>query len=546
MKNMQETIILGHIIDVVNNKIFDGKVVVKENKIADVLPVEKKLSDVPYILPGFIDSHIHIESSMLLPHNFADAVVKHGTIACVCDAHEIANVLGKAGVEFMIEDGRHTDFYFFNGVPSCVPATKFETAGAELNSKDVEDLLKNENITHLSELMNYPGVLFKDEEVISKIELAHKYNKPIDGHAPLLRGKELKTYSSYDISTDHECNSIEEAEEKISNNIKIQIREGSAARNFDKLLPLLDKYSNDLMFCSDDKHPNDLLFGHINQLVKRALEKGYPIIDVLKLASLNPIKHYKLPCGLLQKGDNADFILIDDLREFNILATYIKGKKVYDSEENRREVAKIQEIEYNNFKAEKIDKKDIVLKYKDKKINVIECFDGELFTKKIEIESKQKDGYMVSDVDNDILKIVVLNRYHKAKPSVAFIKGIGLKEGAMCSTIAHDSHNIIAVGVEDEDIVKAINLVIEHKGGIAFVNKEDKDILPLPVAGLMSNKNVEQVAEDYNRINNKVKAYTNKLKAPYMTLSFMALLVIPEIKISDKGLFDVTSFSFVK
>ena len=300
------------------------------------------------------------------------------------------------------------------------------------------------------------------------------------------------------------------------------------------------------MFCSDDKHPNDLLFGHINQLVKRALEKGYPIIDVLKLASLNPIKHYKLPCGLLQKGDNADFILIDDLREFNILATYIKGKKVYDSEENRREVAKIQEIEYNNFKAEKIDKKDIVLKYKDKKINVIECFDGELFTKKIEIESKQKDGYMVSDVDNDILKIVVLNRYHKAKPSVAFIKGIGLKEGAMCSTIAHDSHNIIAVGVEDEDIVKAINLVIEHKGGIAFVNKEDKDILPLPVAGLMSNKNVEQVAEDYNRINNKVKAYTNKLKAPYMTLSFMALLVIPEIKISDKGLFDVTSFSFVK
>ncbi|MDY6381129.1 MAG: amidohydrolase family protein, partial [Bacteroidales bacterium] len=282
MKDTQETIFWGHIVDVVRNRVFDGKIVVKGDKIADIVATEEPLKDVPYILPGFVDSHIHIESSMLLPHNFAQAVVKHGTIACVCDAHEIANVLGREGVEFMIEDGKQCDFYFFNGVPSCVPATSFETSGAELNSEDVEELLKNENITHLSEMMNYPGVISNDEEVIRKIELAHKYNKPIDGHAPMLKGDDLKIYSSYNISTDHECNSIEEAEEKLSNNIKIQIREGSAAKNFDTLLPLVEKYSDRLMFCSDDKHPDDLLQGHINQLVKKALQKGYPLIDVLK------------------------------------------------------------------------------------------------------------------------------------------------------------------------------------------------------------------------------------------------------------------------
>lgn len=547
MKDTQETIFWGHIVDVVRNRVFDGKIVVKGDKIADIVATEEPLKDVPYILPGFIDSHIHIESSMLLPHNFAQAVVKHGTIACVCDAHEIANVLGREGVEFMIEDGKQCGFYFFNGVPSCVPATSFETSGAELNSEDVEELLKNENITHLSEMMNYPGVMSNDEEVIRKIELAHKYNKPIDGHAPMLKGDDLKIYSSYNISTDHECNSIEEAEEKLSNNIKIQIREGSAAKNFDTLLPLVEKYSDRLMFCSDDKHPDDLLHGHINQLVKKALQKGYPLIDVLKLVSLNPIKHYNLPCGMLQKGDNADFLLINNLEDFDILATYIKGKKVYDSKENPKDSIQqpTKAIEYNNFKAEKIEKKDIAIEYREEKINAIECFNRELFTKRIKIVPKVENGYLVSDKEKDILKIVVLNRYHKAKPSVAFIKGIGLQQGAMCSTIAHDSHNIIAVGVEDEDIVEAINLVVEHKGGIAFVNKDDKDILPLPIAGLMTNEKIEQVAKNYDRINKKVKTYTNKLNSPYMTLAFMALLVIPEIKISDKGLFDVTRFSFI-
>lgn len=547
MKDTQETIFWGHIVDVVRNRVFDGKIVVKGDKIADIVATEEPLKDVPYILPGFVDSHIHIESSMLLPHNFAQAVVKHGTIACVCDAHEIANVLGREGVEFMIEDGKQCDFYFFNGVPSCVPATSFETSGAELNSEDVEELLKNENITHLSEMMNYPGVISNDEEVIRKIELAHKYNKPIDGHAPMLKGDDLKIYSSYNISTDHECNSIEEAEEKLSNNIKIQIREGSAAKNFDTLLPLVEKYSDRLMFCSDDKHPDDLLHGHINQLVKKAIQKGCPLIDVLKIVSLNPIKHYNLPCGMLQKGDNADFLLINNLEDFDILATYIKGKKVYDSKENPKDSIQqpTKAIEYNNFKAEKIEKKDIAVEYREEKINAIECFNGELFTKRIEIVPKVENGYLVSDKEKDILKIVVLNRYHKAKPSVAFIKGIGLQQGAICSTVAHDSHNIIAVGVEDEDIVEAINLVVKHKGGIAFVNKDDKDILPLPIAGLMANEKIEQVAKNYDRINKKVKIYTNKLNSPYMTLAFMALLVIPEIKISDKGLFDVTRFSFI-
>ncbi len=535
----------GHIVDVVEKEVFDGEITVENGRIKSILRLQGLDRQAPYIMPGFVDSHIHIESSMLLPHNFADIVVKHGSVACVCDAHEIANVLGKQGVEFMIEDGEKADFYFFNGVPSCVPATCFETSGATIGSKEVEELLKNDKITHLSEMMNYVGVIQKQEEVIRKLELARRYHKPIDGHAPLLSKEQLKEYVSYGIGTDHECSSLHEAEEKIECGMKIQIREGSAAKNFDRLLPLMKNHCDSLMFCSDDKHPDDLIHGHINLLVKKAIKEGCPLMDVLRVASLNPIKHYRLPCGLLQKGDNADFILVNNLDDFEVLATYIKGRKVYDEKEGRREGSKGETPVYNNFHAEKITLEDIQTEYKGRDINIIECFDGELFTKNITITPKTDRGLMITDVEGDILKIVVLNRYTKAKPSVAFIKGVGLKQGAICSTVAHDSHNIIAVGVEDKDIVEAINLVIENKGGIAFVNKEDKDILPLPVAGLMSYETAEKVAKDYDRINRKAKAFTDRLSSPYMTLAFMSLLVIPEIKLSDKGLFDARTFSFI-
>ncbi|MBR1769540.1 MAG: adenine deaminase [Bacteroidales bacterium] len=539
-----ERVIEGHIVDVVNRRTFDGKLVLKGEKIERIVEIPLSEADLPFIIPGFIDSHIHIESSMLRPVEFARQVVKYGTIAAVCDCHEITNVMGKDGLEFMLEDGKRSDLYFFNGVPSCVPATEFETSGFCLDDLQVGELLKRKDITHLSEMMNYPGVLGKDTQVLNKISHALKNSKPVDGHAPLLTGKDLAEYAAHGISSDHECASIDEAEEKIRLGMKIQIREGSAAKNFDALIPLIDKYPDALMFCSDDKHPDDILEGHINLLVKRASALGYNVIDVLRLASMNPILHYKLPCGLLQVGDNADFLLVDDLENFNILATYIKGKEVF-SERSSEEV-KFEKLKcrYNNFGAEKITEQDIKVKPLTQNLNVIDCFDKQLFTDLVKAKAFVKNGYVCSDTEQDVLKIVVLNRYFPSKPVVAFVRGFGLKKGALAGSIAHDSHNIICVGVEDLDIIHAVNLIVEHKGGISFACGEDRKILPLSVAGLMSDDTCENVAFAYKSLNEAAKSCSCKLTSPFMTLSFMALLVIPKLKISDKGLFDSSSFSF--
>ena len=530
----------GQIVDLVNSRIFSGVVVVEDGRITKI--EEQPVGNTQYIMPGFVDAHVHIESSMLVPSEFARLATCHGTVATVSDPHEIANVLGKKGVQYMIDNGKKVPFKFFFGAPSCVPATAFETSGHVLNAADVEELLASDDIYYLSEVMNYPGVLSNDPEVRAKIAAAKRYGKPIDGHAPALTGRDLQTYVGAGISTDHECYTLAEALEKISLGMKILIREGSAAKNFESLIPLMATHPNKLMFCSDDKHPNELVEGHVDVLVRRAIALGYNVMDVLKAASFNAVKHYNLNVGLLQKGDDADFIVVDDMRNPVAKQTYIKGVLVAENG-----VSNIKYVEMgtpNIFERPFLYAQDLFVPDKGKKIKVIECLDGQLITKSFTAEPKVENGGIVSDVNRDILKMVVVNRYQPYTPTVAFIKGFGLKRGALASSVAHDSHNLVAVGVSDKDILHAINLLIEHTGGVTAYCGTEMLAVPLPVAGLMSNEDGYEVAEAYQNADALAKRLGSTLYAPFMTLAFMALLVIPELKVSDRGLFDVNTFSF--
>lgn len=530
----------GKIVDVVGKRIFAGEIEIKNGKIEKVHP--KSTSSKQYILPGLIDAHVHIESSMLIPSEFARVASIHGTVATVSDPHEIANVLGPGGVNFMIENGKKVPFKFYFGAPSCVPASPFETSGAEINAEAIEQMLRNKDIYYLAEMMNFPGVLGKDQQVMAKIEAAKKAGFKIDGHAPGLKGNDAQAYAKAGISTDHECFSMEEAEDKIKAGIKIQIREGSAAKNFDTLAPLIDKYPSMVMLCSDDKHPDDLVKGHINLLIKRGLEKGLNLFNVLRSATVNPIEHYGLNCGLLKEGDDADFIVTKNLVDFAVEATYIKGQKIAES--GKSLVNSVESELPNKFYTNNPKIDDIKVKAEFNRIKVIEAYDGSLITGSQTIEPTITDGEVVADTKNDVLKVVVLNRYRKALPSIAFIKNFGLKEGAIASTVAHDSHNIIAVGADDEAIIRCINALNEAKGGITVCRNKQCKTLPLPVAGLMAVDNAWQVSKKYLELDKIAKEIGSKLNAPFMTLSFMALLVIPELKISDKGLFDGTKFAF--
>ena len=528
----------GQIVDLVNSRIFSGVVIVENGKIKKI--EEQPVGNTRFIMPGFVDAHVHIESSMLVPSEFARLAVCHGTVATVSDPHEIANVLGKEGVRYMIENGKKVPFKFFFGAPSCVPATPFETSGFTLDADDIEELMASPDIYYLSEVMNYPGVINEDPEMMRKIAAAKRYGKPIDGHAPAVTGTDLQKYVGAGISTDHECFSIEGALEKISLGMKILIREGSAARNFEALIPLMASHPDKLMFCSDDKHPDELDDGHIDELVRRAIALGYDVMDVLKAASLNAVKHYNLNVGMLQAGDDADFIVVDDLRSPVARQTYIKGELV--AENGVPNFKYVETAKPNIFEHPYLYAQDLFVPDKGKKIKVIECFDGQLITKCFLAEPKVEDGGVVSDVERDILKMVVVNRYQPYTPAVAFIKNFGLKRGALASSVAHDSHNIVAVGVTDKDILHAVNLLIEHSGGVTAYCSKEMVAVPLPVAGLMSNEDGYEVAQAYKNANALAKRLGSTLYAPFMTLAFMALLVIPELKLSDRGLFDVTKF----
>jgi len=538
--------IKGNIVDIESKEIFFGEITIENEKIKSVEKISATQNDFPFLIPGFIDSHVHIESSMLVPSEFAKIAVVHGTVATVSDPHEIANVCGINGVEYMIENGKTVPFKFYFGAPSCVPATIFETAGAALDSNSVDILLSNNDIHYLSEMMNFPGVLFNDEEVFAKINSAKKYNKPVDGHAPGLMGKDAKKYIDAGISTDHECFTKEEALDKLKYGMKILIREGSAAKNFEALIDLLNDFEDEIMFCSDDKHPDSLVKSHIDELCKRAVARGVDVFKVLKAACINPVKHYKMNVGLLQPGDDADFIIVEYLKNFKTKATYINGELVAENGISKIKTKKAPVI--NNFNCQKKYPKDFEIKISDYHGEVIEALDGQLITNKLSISPKNENEFCVSDVENDILKMAVVNRYNDAPVSIGFIKNFGFKKGAIASSVAHDSHNIIAVGVDDESICDAINLVIEKKGGVSVAdsgNPAFNQILPLPVAGLMSNEDGYKVAEMYTSIDAAAKELGSGLSAPFMTLSFMALLVIPHLKLSDKGLFDGDSFKLI-
>ena len=535
--------IKGQYVDIVGKRIFPAAMQINQGLITSIQEIEQAPQQ--FILPGFIDSHVHIESSMLIPSAFAKLAVIHGTIGTISDPHEIANVCGVEGVHYMIDNGKKVPFHFFFGAPSCVPATTFETAGAAINSEEVAELLANKDIYYLSEMMNFPGVLFKDEEVMKKIKAAHAVGKPVDGHAPGLMGEGAKTYIEAGISTDHECFTIEEAVDKLSYGMKILIREGSAAKNFEALYELIDDHPNSVMLCSDDKHPDSLVLGHINQLCARAVAKGLNVFNILKAACINPVIHYKLPTGFARVNDPANFIVVEDLINFRVNQAYINGALV--AENGQSFIASIDEKIINQFDTNYINEDAIAVAMneypsKENKIAVIEAIDGQLITNCLWEEATIVDGKIVSDTQKDILKIVVYNRYYQAAPTMAFIKNFGFKQGAIASTVAHDSHNIIAVGADDHSITKAINAVIEQKGGISCVNDQTIKVLGLPVAGLMSKQDPYIVANAYSTIDTMAKSLGSPLGSPFMTLSFMALLVIPHLKLSDKGLFDGDRF----
>ncbi|MBK9483975.1 MAG: adenine deaminase [Chitinophagaceae bacterium] len=542
--------IQGNIVDIKAKNIFFGEVEVAGGKIASIKTLtipDSKLLTTGFIMPGFIDSHVHIESSMLVPSEFAKLAVVHGTVGTISDPHEIANVCGMEGVAFMIANGKTVPFKFHFGAPSCVPATVFETAGAALLSGDVDALLQNDDIFYLSEMMNFPGVLFGDEEVYKKIASAKKQGKPVDGHAPGLKGDDARKYIEAGISTDHECFTAEEALDKLKYGMKILIREGSAAKNFEALIDLMHEHFDMMMFCSDDKHPDSLAAGHINQLCQRAVARGIDVFKVLQAACINPVEHYKMNIGLLKEGDVADFIVVKDLVNFKVMQTYIDGQPVAEKGESKIET--VQSELLNNFDCTEKNITDFEFAVSDlgQTVYAIEALDGQLITNKIICKPILKNEVYESDVANDFLKIVVVNRYKNAPVAKAFIKNFGIRNGAIASSVAHDSHNIVAVGVDDESICKAVNLAIKESGGVSAVSNQKEMVLGLPVAGLMSNDDGYKVAAAYTAIDNMVKsAMGSTLTAPFMTLSFMALLVIPHLKLSDLGLFDGDEFTFVK
>jgi adenine deaminase len=534
--------ISGNIIDLSNQRIYAGEVEISNEEIKQIVEKGPEIIAGPYLLPGFIDAHVHIESSMIVPSEFARMAVVHGTVATVSDPHEIGNVLGIEGVQYMIDNGKQVPFKFYFGAPSCVPATTFETAGAIIDVEGVDALLRKKEIKYLAEMMNWPGVLFNDPTVMAKLALTKKYHKVIDGHAPGLMSDQARHYAAAGISTDHECFTAAEALDKLNFGMNIIIREGSAAKNFEALINLMHEHADNMMFCSDDKHPDSLEEGHINVLVKRALAKGIDLFKVLKAACINPINHYGLHVGQLRKGDPADFIVVNNLQDFNILQTFINGELVADN--GHTKIMRVKSMIINNFSAALRNVSDFYLPAASNRIRVIEALDGQLVTNELHCDATIVDGHAVSNISQDILKIVVINRYTNASPAIGFIKNFGLRTGSIASSVAHDSHNIIAVGADDESIATTVNMIILAKGGVSAFDGVNKQIVPLPVAGIMSAEDGYEIARCYKEIDAMAKKMGSTLSSPFMTLSFMALLVIPSLKLSDKGLFEGNRFEF--
>ncbi len=530
--------ITGVVFDPILRESFGATLRIQDGKIAKI----EKDSNIkhPIILPGFVDSHVHIESSMLTPSNFARAAVKHGTVAVVTDPHEIANVSGVKGVEFMINDAKDSDLKFYFGAPSCVPASPFDECFQPFTPEIIEGLMKRNDIHFLAEMMNFPGVICKSESVMQIIGKAHTVNKPVDGHVPGLSGDALKSYVSAGITTDHECFTLEEALEKIKLGMKILIRDGSAAKNFSALHPLINEYSKHLMFCTDDCHPDELLHGHINLKVKQSLALGYDVFDVLQVSSVNPVNHYKLNVGLLQEGDFADFLVVDNLQNLNIQSTFINGLDVLEREEKvQKSYSALNYVFPTSFNPSNLN-----LNVASSNVNAIEVINDELITNSVVVYNEAET--LSCNLKEDVLKIAVLSRYKENELSVGLIKGFGMKKGAIAASIAHDSHHIISVGCDNVSIEKCLEFIIKNRGGVCYFDGQQLHGLPLPVYGLMTDSTAEVAASAYEKINSKVISDGCKLKAPFMTMSFMSLSVIPHLKITPAGLFDVDKFNYTE
>ena len=561
----------AYILDVLTNSVYPARITVEDGIFKHIVPIMDENVEVDVeglIVPGFIDSHIHIESSMLTPAQFAKIAVMHGTTSVVCDPHEIANVCGIDGIEFMIENASQVPLNFYFTAPSCVPATSFETSGAILDSSDIEVLLQKDEIVALGEMMNFPGVINGDEEVLRKLEFARKYKKPIDGHAPLVSGEDLDKYLEQCIVTDHECSNFHEAIEKKQKGMKIMVRDGSSAKNMEALFDfserinylknqesfgiipteVLERRIHSPIFdfiVSDDKHPNDLIKGHLNKSVKKAAELGVDVIKAIEMVTINPASHYNLDAGAIVTGAKADFIIIDNIHDFNILKTYIAGECVFDGENVLFDVPEVEAENTINSIKRTAEDFDVLFDGDECEVNVIECYNGELLTGKTTAKLITKEGKVQPDIYQDVLKIAVVERYGNNNITNAFIRGFGLKKGAIASSVAHDSHNIVVVGYDSAMMAEAVNNIIDNKGGFSVVSEDFSDSLALPIAGLMTNKDAHDVAKKLGILHKMVSALGCKLDAPFMTMAFMALLVIPSIKISDMGLFDGDSFEFM-
>ena len=531
---------------IAQREIESGVLYWEEGRISRFLVEGEENPELPYLLPGFVDAHVHIESSMLVPSEFARMALRHGTLGAVSDPHEIANVLGLEGVQFMLASAAQTPFRFCFGAPSCVPATPFECAGASLGVEEVTALLDHPQIGHLAEVMNVPGVLAGEVALHAKLAAAQARGMPVDGHAPGLRGESLRRYAAAGIGSDHECTTLEEAEEKIAVGMQILIREGSAARNFTALASLIDAYPEQVMLCSDDKHPDDLLRGHINRLVIRAIEQGLDRFNVLRCACLNPVRYYSLPLGQLEVGDPMDAILVEDLQGFALQQAWLDGVLLYDQGELQL-APEPPLLPVNRFAAAPVTPAALrVAAREGDLLRVIEAWNGELMTRERILAPILEQGWVVPDIANDVLPLCVLNRYQPAPPALAFVRNFRLRRGAIASSVAHDSHNIIAVGADLESLATAINAIIDAKGGIVVVDEGKVRMLPLPVAGLMTHVDGEITASRYANLDRRAKELGSTLRSPFMTLSFMALLVIPELKLSDQGLFDGRDFCFTE
>lgn len=536
----------GNIVDLEHREIFAGTVVWEGGRIVEIkkCPTNNK----EYIIPGFVDAHVHVESSMLSPTRFGQLVIGCGTIAIVTDPHEIANVMGTRGIDFMMDDSKDSPVKTFFSIPSCVPSTPFDVSGGIVSAADVEKLAASGRFVALSEMMNVPGVLYKDKEVMAKLAIARKYGLPIDGHSPRLSGKDLDEYISCGICTDHECLAYDEAKEKVEKGMKLLIREGSAARNYQALKQLIKEYPNEAMFCTDDAHPDDILDrGHIDKLVRMAIADHFDLFDVLRIASVNAIDHYKLDVGHLRVGDKADFIVVDSLTSFNTQMAFIDGVERFNNRKDKSFVPTIVDkvIDLNNFNHDKIQLSELK-KSVDKPTLAIEIVENELVTKPYTYVPAVPIENLESDTSQDIVKIVYLNRYVNGKPQIAFCRGTHLSKGAFASSVAHDTHNIIAVGCDDESLLQVINTIIEHKGGLAVHDGDETYILPLPVGGIISDQTGIRVANKYDKLNELISQMGCRLSAPFMTLSFMSLVVIPEIKIGEKGLFSYSKFNWIE